>query len=235
MKQKINLSISKPCSENFDQFKQTKSGGFCGSCKKEVIDFTNMSDKQLIKFLKHKKGNTCGYFNASQINKDIEVVEFKESNKYNFLRVAAVAVISLMSLHNIQAQTEQPKTEIIQKTKKEQKNTTQKEEPSSQLITGIVSDETTLLPGVNILLKGTSIGTTTNFHGEFEFPKKLEKGDVLIVSYIGYKSKNITIKQEQSPLNIVMNEGDLILMGEVEVNEVYKSKPSLWQKIKSIF
>ena len=45
MNSKINISIKKPCSENFNNFQNTTKGGYCSSCKKEVTDFTAMTDQ----------------------------------------------------------------------------------------------------------------------------------------------------------------------------------------------
>ncbi|WP_242204173.1 carboxypeptidase-like regulatory domain-containing protein [Aestuariivivens insulae] len=57
-----------------------------------------------------------------------------------------------------------------------------------------------------------------------------------MVSYLGFKTQEIVIKENQLTLNLKMKEdATMCLMGEVEVNEVYKSKRTLWQKIKGIF
>lgn len=51
---------------------------------------------------------------------------------------------------------------------------------------GIVTDANGLpLPGVTVMIKGTSVGTTTNFDGQYGL--NTSKGDVLIFSYVGFK------------------------------------------------
>jgi hypothetical protein len=143
------------------------------------------------------------------------------------------AFLSMISLNRIQAQAHKPKTVIVQHSKIDKTTQTNK---SGLVVTGLVSDEVSPLPGANIVLKGTDIGTASNFDGEFEFPQELKKGDVLVISYLGYKTQNITIQEHQTSLNIQMtNDMSCVLMGEVEVNQVYKSKPTLWKRIKSIF
>lgn len=47
------------------------------------------------------------------------------------------------------------------------------------------------LPGVNIHVKGTSKGTTTDFDGKYQI--SANQGSVLVFSYIGFKTKDITI------------------------------------------
>lgn len=236
MKQKINLTISKPCSEKFNQFNQTEKGGFCNSCQKEVIDFRNIGDKQLSSYFKNKDGKTCGYFEKSQLSRNIQMPEFKQPTRFKFLRVAAITFLSLTSLHHIQAQEQKPKTEIVATSKEVINNQKDEAKGQKKLLTGTVSVDGTPLPGANIVLKGTTIGTATNFDGEFEFPKTLKQGDVLVVSYLGYTTQNIKMEKEQNLLNVIMQEDvSCFLMGEVEVNEVYESKLTLWQKIKNIF
>ncbi len=238
MEQKFNLTISKPCTEKFNQFNKTEKGGFCNSCNKEVIDFRKMTDKQLSNYFKNKMGNTCGYFDNSQLHRDFHISEFKQPKTFKFLRVAAITFLSLTSLHNIQAQEQNPKTEIVESSEKKNKavNSTNQD----NLLTGTIVEASGPLPGANIVLKGTTIGTSTNFYGEFIFPKQLNEGDVLVVSYLGYSTQEIKIGKVQTQLeavlNIVMQEDlSCFLMGEVDVNEVYQSKRTLWQKIKGIF
>ena len=81
------------------------------------------------------------------------------------------------------------------------------------------------IPGVNVVLEGTDIGTITDFDGNFEFPQKLKKGDVLVFSYVGMASKKVKIENKTSAANISLNMqlDTVIIMGEVAVKEVYKS------------
>jgi TonB-linked SusC/RagA family outer membrane protein len=61
------------------------------------------------------------------------------------------------------------------------------------VVTGKVSTETgESIPGVNILLKGTSIGTVTDVDGKFSLEVH-DLSSTLIFSYIGYKSMEVPI------------------------------------------
>src|SRR5687768_17124297 len=70
MKQ-LNLSIPTPCHENWEQMSQAEKGKFCGACQKTVVDFTEMSDRQLADFFKKPKSNVCGRFNNDQLDREI--------------------------------------------------------------------------------------------------------------------------------------------------------------------
>lgn len=60
-------------------------------------------------------------------------------------------------------------------------------------VTGTVTsaDDGMPLPGVNVLVKGTTTGTQTDFDGKYTI--KASKNDVLVFSYLGYKNQEITI------------------------------------------
>lgn len=60
-------------------------------------------------------------------------------------------------------------------------------EPEKNILTGLVFDENKQpLPGVTVLVKGSSNGVTTNTKGEFSI--KLQEKDTLVFSFIGMES-----------------------------------------------
>jgi len=91
------------------------------------------------------------------------------------------------------------------------------------IIKGLISDSYGPLPGVNIILKGTQSGTTTNDRGQFIFPKKLKKGDVLIVSYLGYKKQVIEINVNTKNIKLVLTEEMTEMIGALNSNTPYTS------------
>ena len=63
----------------------------------------------------------------------------------------------------------------------------------SKAITGTVVDENKMpLPGASILVKGLNIGSSTDFDGNFSLNVP-ETGEVLVVSYLGYMTKELVI------------------------------------------
>jgi len=69
------------------------------------------------------------------------------------------------------------------------------------------------IPGVNVLIAGTTDGTTTDFDGNFTM--EVKNGDVLQFSYVGFETQSITISGQTS-LNVVLEE-DLNQLDEVVV------------------
>ncbi len=57
------------------------------------------------------------------------------------------------------------------------------------------------LPGASILIKGTTQGTTTDFEGKFSLT--VEPNTVLLVSYVGYQTKELTV-QPNTAIEIIL-------------------------------
>ncbi len=84
-------------------------------------------------------------------------------------------------------------------------------------VTGTVTEQSSSqpLPGVNILIKGTSQGTATDFDGNYQI--NANNGDIMVFSYIGFVSQEITFSG-QSSINIILIEDaaqldEIVLIG----------------------
>ena len=74
MSKKLNLTIPEPCHENWYTMTLVQQGKFCGSCQKQVVDFSTMSDRQLAEFFKKPStGSVCGRFMTDQLDRSIEI------------------------------------------------------------------------------------------------------------------------------------------------------------------
>ncbi|MEZ4805732.1 MAG: hypothetical protein R2852_09685 [Bacteroidia bacterium] len=66
-KSHIQVHLTNPCHENWNAMTEVKNGKFCASCSKTVVDFTLMSDQQILDFLALNAGNSCGHFKPDQL------------------------------------------------------------------------------------------------------------------------------------------------------------------------
>jgi hypothetical protein len=106
----------------------------------------------------------------------------------------------------------------------------------SHLVSGIVKDEKgDPMVGASIYLKGTTEGTTTNADGQFTFPRKLDEGDRLTISYIGYESVDYVVQGTVDENIVVIMNVDVIVWGDLAVDEVYTTKPGLRRFFKKLF
>ena len=81
-------------------------------------------------------------------------------------------------------------------------------------ITGTVVDAMGPVIGASVVVKGTSNGVATDFDGNFSL--NASPGQTLVISYIGYLTKEIKITAAQSKYNVTLQE-DKQLLDEVVV------------------
>ena len=147
----------------------------------------------------------------NQINLEIENTSLEnQTKKFSLWSKIGFTFLVLFSLNSIQAQTDSTSQE------------------KGITIQGTVSDDSEVLPGVNIFLEGTGIGTETNLKGYFVFPKPLKKGDVLVFSYLGMESKKVIVSNNLSASNIEltvdMNALSTVLLGSSNSKKRFKSR-----------
>lgn len=73
------------------------------------------------------------------------------------------------------------------------------------------------IPGVNVQLAGTTLGTTTDFEGDFQLVVQAQ--DSLVVSYMGYVSQQLPVGT-QTEFEIILQEDEQSL-GELVINAGY--------------
>lgn len=83
----------------------------------------------------------------------------------------------------------------------------------AQTIKGIISDNNGPIPQVNVILKGTTIGTVTDIDGSFTI-NRINSNAILVISYLGYLTQEvsvsgrtdllITLKEDVNSLNEVI-------------------------------
>jgi len=65
----MKISIPKPCNENWNEMTPQQQGAFCKVCAKVVVDFSSMSDEEVLRYFENKKEEkTCGRFRVSQLS-----------------------------------------------------------------------------------------------------------------------------------------------------------------------
>ena len=93
----------------------------------------------------------------------------------------------------------------------------------------------TTLPGVSVVVQGTTKGTETDFDGKYTI--KASVGEILSFSSLGMKTKTVTVTGSTTTLNVVL-EDDASQLDEIVITAlgIKKSRKSLTyaaQDIKS--
>lgn len=222
MSTKINISIPKPCHENWEGMTTIDKGKFCASCQKKVFDFTRASDREIVTAYEQNQ-NLCGRFLNTQLHRDLT----KQKEKSSVWIAAATAFISFISIgsHNAIAQEQPVKTE---QTDQRMLGKFLITKPAEIEVSGTVSDKTGPLPGASIYIKGTEVNVSSDFDGNFTI--KAKKNDILVVTFMGYDSKEIEILDEKK-LNITLKEGGVMLGEVVTVGGIRAKKRTFFGRI----
>lgn len=241
MKNKIKLSASGPCAEKWDNFSPAPNGRFCASCKKNVTDFTKMSEEEIFLYFNENSAPVCGRFRPAQLKTYSQKDPFPNKTGLNRIQAGLLSLLMIFGSKQSFAQNESEitSTGVVQL----QNHYDTKDVPVNEFhtIKGVVTDEyNEPIPGVRVYLKGTSIGTHTDINGKFSFPEELAVGDILVFSFIGYETREYVVpKNAREIQEIHMLSLSFELMGEVMVDEVYTGKASgsknWWQKLKGLF
>ena len=93
---------------------------------------------------------------------------------------------------------------------------------AQETVSGTVVDSNSNqpIPGVNVVIAGSTTGTQTDFDGKFKL-NNLNKGDKIVFSFIGYTSQTISYNSQQT-LNVILAE-DANELKEVVVQVGYGS------------
>jgi len=248
MKKSFTLSIQTPCSEKFDQFSPTSSGGFCQSCQKEVVDFTGMSEGEIQQYIKANGKLSCGRFHASQL-KTYTPQPTTPQKSWRHAWGAGIMAFSLFAAFPfLSAKAQTPTLALIDQERNAEEDATEGGIPTPKLkvVKGIVRTESgEPLEGTVVLVKGTNVGMFTDNKGRFALKYDFQPGDILVFQFIGYETQEYELKKSdlredemdmqldlRQDLGISMEE---IWMGDVAVNEVYQSRPTFWQRVKNVF
>jgi len=193
-KKALTLTIPAPCGENFNAMTPVKGGKFCGSCEKTIVDFRTMNDYQILQFYKQNNGKICGVFNNRQLNRAMPFpMEVKPSS--NWKAIAALAAGVLFS-GGLISQTTAPTIGKVAVATQTINQSPQAEEATTpnKVIRGTIKDQEVgeALFGANILIKGTKIGTSTDFDGHFELviPDDISAFE-LEISYLGFDTQTL--------------------------------------------
>ncbi|MBS1622694.1 MAG: hypothetical protein JST83_01650 [Bacteroidetes bacterium] len=86
----LYITIPTPCHEQWSNMNATERGAFCHSCQKVVVDFTRMTDEELIHYLQQGTPG-CGKFRTEQL--DTPPVTLPPANRLRSLWKTALTIL----------------------------------------------------------------------------------------------------------------------------------------------
>ena len=248
---KLQLSIPEPCHEDWGKMTNAEKGRFCNSCEKVVVDFSAMSERQLVEFFKKPAGSVCGRFQQDQLEREIVIprkripwikyffqfalpaflVSIKAEAQQTKGKVAAIVCSKdapNKAAHNT-GDTLKPKA-IIPNANPDVRVTLGMVAPNPfRSITGKITDEKGFpVPHASVMIKGTSTSVACNAKGNFKLDIGNRMNVILVVSAIGFKSQEVTTDNKtEVTVNLKMQEmGEVVVViaGRVNVNKLSPKK-----------
>ncbi len=236
----MNVTIPSPCSQSWATMQPTSAGRFCGNCQKTVVDFSAMSDAGIRRQLQRSTGKVCGRFTAHQVNRPLALARPSYSLSFpkTLLGVSLLLGGTIPESRAktiglpINQQTIQASSQHVVRTYHPAETNLS---DSLRVVRGrvISGDDGELLPGVNIVIKGTNFGTNSNEKGEFVLgiPNELDTiSTVLVFRFIGFQTNEVALGQFKNNATLTLNLS-VDILGEI----VCSHKPTVWQRIKTVF
>ncbi|MEP6748107.1 MAG: carboxypeptidase-like regulatory domain-containing protein [Bacteroidota bacterium] len=196
MKQKIQLHIPEPCHENWNDMTGTEQGRFCMSCQKQVIDFSTMTDKEILHYISTASSNTCGRVGIDQINRDLVIPAIQKRIWWKYWMGVAASLVMLSS--KADAQTSKNKPVITCQPLPIRMGTVayvQKENKGRIELHGrVIDDNGNPVAYASVSLNGTRAGAAADSAGFFKLLINPNMAGLKIMaSSVGYKTKNVEI------------------------------------------
>lgn len=211
MKNEISVYIPEPCHENWNNMLPADKGRFCNACAKQVIDFSMMSDTQIIDYFKNSTGRVCGRFTEDQLQRSLQPVT--QPKKKAWWMAMTMPLLFLFNKSQAQqckivgdttiALSEIKITEVLGKIAVRSINDSDLKK--DKIIGKIVDTDGNPVPFGRILSQKTGISINNQPSGYFEFEtNEFYFDDTLNFAAINYESIDIPVMQlKNNPENII--------------------------------
>jgi len=238
MKKSITISVPNQCHEDWSKMTPTEKGKFCAVCTKEVFDFTNTNDEELVKRVDRGE-NLCGRFKASQLNREIKL---ERKSKISLAPLAASFLLpfTLLSSTKTQATTKENKFQGKFVSLDIGKHTNNSSERIQITTTGYIEDiEGNPLRNVEISVIESGDKVFSDKKGYFEIVSLND--ETLQFSKDGFDIKTMKLSRKSTEQYITLNseiislyKGDIeiIKKGEINIEKTVDSIPKQKQDIE---
>ncbi len=239
----VKLEVQSPCHQNWNDMTATEQGRFCLSCQKEVIDFSSMTDKEILQYISTASGSTCGKFGSDQLNRDITAPAAPRKIWWKYWMSVAASLILIAAKSN--AQVKAPKGDIVATPLVNDTSAveivvglsviTDDYHKREYTVSGVVRDDKDFpVPGATVMIKGTKKGTVADKDGKFSISITDSKNAVLRVSSVGFDMQDVKVEnhsnQNQVTINVKLNPVYMGFMGDVVITK--RKKKSLLDYFK---
>lgn len=203
--------IDEPCHEDWNKMTPADKGRHCTSCAKIVIDFSIMSDHEIVAYFKQSKTSTCGHFKAGQLNRPLEIHAPKPVSVLPYRWLVAASFASLFSLSILDTKAAASLFAIPPKTSEKKMHGGIRYiapiYPEYSEFSGVVTADGKPLSRVSIYLVSTKVYFYSKSDGSFSFRMKTadyRSNGLVTFSKTGFETLNMHLKVVLNKPNINM-------------------------------
>ena len=169
------------------------AGRFCTHCSKTVIDFTVLTDKQIIDLLNTRKEELCGRFETGQLNRDLSKPQFSSKRINRFKELFAALLMFISAKEVTAAKPEIVNTVIVQPEYAVLEETNNKEDTTSSVLSGVVIDSATDASVAYAVIQNVTRNTTELADEMGNFNINASIGDIIQVSLWNYVTNTFSV------------------------------------------
>jgi hypothetical protein len=208
---------------------QNNKGRYCPHCSKSVVDFTHLTDTEIVEFFQQSSGKVCGRLTKQQLNRTLKGDNARSSSC--LYQVLAWALFLGSTQGSVAKDSPVAAVEISAIESNHKSDVTRINEKAGDSLPNIVRGKTVdaqskqVLSFTSVLIKHTKIAVISDSAGLFELnitDELMVKGITLIASSVGYNTAEINldkhlVSKEKELFVLPLHQNDCQLTGEVVV------------------
>ena len=220
----FSIHIPEPCHEDWQQMTPVDKGRFCQSCAKQVVDFSIMTDQEILNYISKVSGGLCGRFTEDQLQRPLQTVKHEKKKVW----WVAVTMPLLMLFEKGHAQGGKPMdtttsskgqlADIVVTTslgiqRKPRSSMGYTITKAAVQVNGrVINDRNEPVPYASINFNSKYLGINTDSAGKFEL-SNFEHRDsgFLEVSAVGYEKEKIYVNADKQDYLIQLKTAENIL------------------------
>lgn len=201
----LTINIPDPCKQAWSDMAPVEDGRFCQHCQKKVVDFSAMTDKEIVTTIHKGEEKLCGRFLPDQLGRTLVTDSPRRHSLLPAAMFASLITAIIPDNSNAQKRVDTAALAMVQKVDHPARSS------KPGVLEGQIVDSLTNegLSRVSILIKRPLRGTVSDVDGKFRLtlPSDFDgQTFILRISCTGYNSKELTFHVDQltAPMTIAL-------------------------------
>jgi len=199
----FSVNIPEPCNERWSEMTSTEQGRFCKACQHQVIDFTKLTDAQIVAYLSKQQGRVCGRMQNFQMNRNLLLPQIESKSWIQKMIAFVVFMLSFGTIKAQEATSAEPIVETVLSDSIPPVQKTDSIQTTQITIRGRIVDKSDMEPifGCRVMVFGNEEKALSDFDGKFEITVNKEINDtsqlVLLIRNLGQETKVVVVNPDE--------------------------------------